>query len=148
MEGVLLGAEESERRDPRGIRVREREFKTESEDGSNKVQEVLGGAGGRVQQEGKGRLKGEGAFHSTMGAVATVEQLRSLVQRWETEYSGRVKLELLATEGRDPHQLKLVLKGVMRAVLSLEWEGTCMVERVACFGLKEEVRCSTLLSPR
>ncbi|ORY77561.1 hypothetical protein BCR35DRAFT_305293 [Leucosporidium creatinivorum] len=141
LESVLAGAEESERRDSKGIRIKQREVQAEGgKDVWEKLQEVLGG-GSKVQDKGKGKGR---EYHSSMGEVTSVQELRTLVGRWEVESNGRVKVEVLGGEGREPHQLVLLLKGVMRCVLSLEWEGDegmsrcCMVERVACFGLKEE----------
>lgn len=141
MEGVLQAAEESERRDPKGIQMRAREAEADKGEGGgwDKLQDVLSGSS-RVQEKGKGRQE---KHHSSMGPVSTVGELQSLLGKWEAQSNGNIRLEVLGNEGREPHGVNLVLKRVMRSVLLLEWEGgersrTCMVERVACFGLKEE----------
>lgn len=154
VEGTLQAAEESERRDGQGIRVRVLEQgQARSEGGWEKLGEILGvaaGAGG-VGEQGKGKAR---AHESSLGDVSSPAELQTMLEQWEMQCGGKIKLQAVGSTEKECAEVRLQLKGVMRACILLDWDKRedgragrrCMVERVACFGLKEEVsRCSCLL---
>lgn len=120
-QSTLDQAEESARLDAVGIVVRERE---------GGAWEGLGG----VMKGKEERVRG--------GKVGSREGVEEVVGRYR---GGKVLVELVG-EG-ECEEVRVVRKGVMRAVMLLRWteeggEKGVQVERVACFGLKEEVRSS------
>ncbi|KAK4690870.1 hypothetical protein P7C70_g9471, partial [Phenoliferia sp. Uapishka_3] len=135
---------QSELEDPVGIVVQEREEGTAG-DLWRRLGEVL-----------KREKVGAGEFVGGLESPKTPEELRELVSGW-MERNQRVKVGLEPSDGREEQwELKFVLRGTMRAVVMLHWsdvdeeggaggERMVQVERVACFGLKED-RASYLQS--
>jgi hypothetical protein len=139
LEGVLVAAEESERLDPVGIVVKDRVRSGAT--GWEKLGRILGDD--NIGGKGKGR---EEVYQRTMRAPASAQELVELMTRWEQEHP-KIRLQLHGVDGEEQSEIVLVLKGVMRAVMMLRWSEredgvagrSVQVERVACFGIKEEV---------
>lgn len=101
--------------------------------------------------KGKGKGRDWTNLVLPMGGPDDAGQLAEQLQQWREAHPRLTKLELVEVGS----EVELVLQGVMRAVLMLRWtehasaEGDsvaadgmrrrCQVERVACFGLREDV---------
>lgn len=135
---MFAECEKSEREDGVGIVVRKR--KIQGREGWERLSEVLNGefdAHNGSNKKIKGKQK---AFVGTLGDVGGTNGLVDWLERWKTTHL-RCTLETRGGEGgKEPREIRIVLRGVMRIVLMLHWNnGTIQVDRVACFGLKEMV---------
>lgn len=134
---ILDACADSERLDGVGIVVREREVRGGA--AWARLRDVLG------SKNAKGKDRALEGYVSQYPPPATPEQLVDLVRRW-SEAHPRVTVELRPEGGVEQWEMKVVLKGVLRASCMLHWsdagtgERAVLVERVAVFGLKEEVR--------
>lgn len=137
VQAILDACDESERADQVGIVVKEREVSA----GATwaRLSDVLG------KGSAKGKERASDNFVAQLGNPTTPAELAELVRRWGDDHP-RVTIQLEPADGSEQSELRLVLRGTMRTVLMLHWSDTdgggrmVQVERVACFGLKEDVR--------
>lgn len=145
LEPVLQAAEASEAADGEGIVVLPRD-KKESGDAWEKVGSILSGGEGRTgSSNGKG--KGRERYRPEFPPPTSRAELEELVAKWQTRHP-RVRVQIVgAAEVREPRELRVTLRGVLKAIVALRWkndatEGGRMigVDLVGCYGLKEDVR--------
>ncbi|KAI5478189.1 hypothetical protein MNV49_005356 [Pseudohyphozyma bogoriensis] len=125
----------SENADAVGIVVREREVRGV---GLERLKDVMHNS----DKGRKGKQKKE--FVAKFNAPATPVEVDELVQRWQTDHPN-VRIELRGVkEGGEAREIRITVKGLMWASCMLHWTDArtggrvVMVERVACFGLKED----------
>ncbi|BGO94387.1 hypothetical protein NBRC10512_002085 [Rhodotorula toruloides] len=144
LEDVLKVAEESERKDPQGIVVRpvskrEQPTAVKGADPWQRVGEILGGAAGSADAKGKGRQ----SYRPRFDVPSSPQALADLARRWQAEYP-RVRIELVGTANAEQRQMTVTLRGVLRAVVKLRWEGreqdlrACETDWVCVYSLKED----------
>ncbi|KAL8276199.1 hypothetical protein RQP46_011411 [Phenoliferia psychrophenolica] len=149
VQAILDRCDASEQLDQVGIVVKPREVSAGAQ--WARLADVLGG--GTASASHKGKEKATDAFVPQLGSPATPHELAELVRRWSEDHP-RVTVELDSKDGggKEQSELRITLRGTMRAVAMLHWSdwdggGRCvLVERVACFGLKEEGKSSYLQS--
>lgn len=142
LEGVLKEAEESEKKDPKGIVVRqvsksERNTTTRGTDPWETVGQILGGMA-------DSREKGKQPYRPHFDVPSSPKALADLTQRWQADHP-RVRIELAGIEGAEQQQITVTLRGVLRAMVKLRWEGqgagsrSCEADWVCVYSLKEDV---------
>lgn len=181
-ESVLNGAEASAAVDSTGIKVKPRDTTASTgingknshpasgADSWTRLYDVLAGGHSRhspsIDRKGKTRQRDiNSVYNRRFGDVSSVADLNRLVEEWcrLPAHQERVSIEIIGqrsaagdetttTATEEPNELRLVLKGVLQAVLMLHWSQSAdeprtrvaQVERVACFGVREQVRIRIL----
>ncbi|GAA5947712.1 hypothetical protein JCM10213_002087 [Rhodosporidiobolus nylandii] len=140
LEPVLSAAEASGALSPNGVVVLPRERKAGN--AWEQLGAVLGGSeGGRGGAGSKGKAKEP--FKRQFEPPTSPEELADFVQKWEATRP-RVRLKLVGTGSEaEPREMRVTLRGVMRATVVLRWqEGAdgrraIGVDLVNCCGLSE-----------
>lgn len=123
-EGIMRCAAESEARDGTGIIIKKR---IKQEGLSNDLSNVLGSS------EAKKPTKELRPIH-----IRTSEELEEVLNRWSTSTT-RLQWQMI---GKGGNKIVLVLTGIMKSYLFLHQSvetSSIQVERVACYGIDEEV---------
>ncbi|KAM0752455.1 hypothetical protein T439DRAFT_208625 [Meredithblackwellia eburnea MCA 4105] len=150
IQNILDSCDQSERDDAVGIVDKPRENR--SAVSWARLGDILGntGAGSNGSaSSGKRKVGGidwdQRAFSPQLKTPLNPGDLDEIVKQWTAERP-RVTIELNPSDsGKEQRELKLVLKGTMKAVCMLHWSEvgstgvrSVQVERVACFSLKED----------
>ncbi|BGP00570.1 hypothetical protein RTBOTA2_004848 [Rhodotorula toruloides] len=144
LEDVLKEAEESERKDPKGIIVRpvskrDRPTATKGADPWERVGEILGGAAASADVKGKGKQP----YRPRFDIPSSPQALADLAQRWQADHP-RVRIELAGAASAEQRRMTVRLRGVLRAVVELRWEAqdagsrSCAADWVCVYSLKED----------
>lgn len=145
LEDVLKEAEQSERKDPKGIVVRpmskrERPTAVKGADPWERVGEILGGAAGSADAEGKGKQP----YRPRFDIPSSPQALADLARQWQVDHP-RVRIEPVSAADAEQRQMTVTLRGVLRAVVKLRWEAqdagtrSCEADWVCVYSLKENV---------
>ncbi|GAA5901001.1 hypothetical protein JCM6882_005998 [Rhodosporidiobolus microsporus] len=142
IEPVLQAAEASEAADARGVVVKPRERKVEN--AWEQLGAILSDKGGVAAGAG-GKGKAKAPFQPQFDPPSEPEELEDLVRKWE-EAHPRVRVHVVGAEdGKEASELRVTVRGVLRAVVVLRWEDRedglgreVGVDLVSCYSLKEE----------
>ncbi|BGP34559.1 hypothetical protein JCM10296v2_006381 [Rhodotorula toruloides] len=144
LEDVLKEAEESERKDAKGIVVRplskrERLPAAKGADPWQRVEEILGGAARSADAKGKGRQP----YRPRFDVPPSPQALAHFARQWQADHP-RVRIELTGAADAEQRQMTVTLRGILRAVVKLRWEGhdararSCEADWVCVYSLTED----------